>query len=172
MPLLPILLAASLAAVPELPPLETVPRVDLERYLGTWYEIGSIPQRFQKGCTAVTATYSLRPDGDIRVVNACRRDSLGGKPKSITGKAWVVDKETYAKLKVRFFWPFSGDYWIIELDSLNYQYAVVGHPNRQYLWILCRRPRMEEELYRDLLARISAHGYDISRIKLTPQPEQ
>ncbi len=171
MKLLPVILAASLAAAPKLPPLRTVPQVDLRRYLGTWYEIATIPQRFQKGCTAVTATYSLRPDGDIRVVNACRQGSLDGKPKSITGKAWVVDKNSNAKLKVRFFWPFSGDYWIIELDTLRYQYSVVGHPNRQYLWILCRQPRMEEGLYRDLLARIAAHGFDLSRIMLTPQPE-
>lgn len=169
---LSVMLAAALAASLEPPPLRTVPKVDLERYLGTWYEIATIPQRFQKGCTAVTATYSLRPDGDIRVVNACRKDSLEGKPKSITGKAWVVDKDTNAKLKVRFFWPFSGDYWIIDLDTLSYQYAVVGHPNRQYLWILCRQPRMDEELYQSLLARIADQGYDLSRIKLTPQPDR
>jgi apolipoprotein D and lipocalin family protein len=152
-------------------PLQVVPHVDLARYLGTWYEIATIPMRFQKGCTGVTATYSLRPDGDIRVLNECRKDSLGGKYKSITGKAWVADTATNAKLKVQFFWPFSGAYWIIELDSLNYQYAVVGHPNRKYLWILSRTPQMSEALYNDLLARIrSTHGYDLSGIKKTPQP--
>lgn len=169
--LFPVLLAAALAAEPHLPPLQTVPRVELERYLGTWYEIATIPQRFQKGCTGVTATYSLLPGGDIRVVNACRKDSLNGKSKSVTGKAWVTDKSTNAKLKVRFFWPFSGDYWIVELDSADYRYAVVGHPNRKYLWILCRRPQMEEPLYRDLLSRIAGHGYDLSLIRRTLQPE-
>jgi apolipoprotein D and lipocalin family protein len=152
-------------------PLQVVPHVDVTKYLGKWYEIATIPMRFQKGCTGVTATYTLRPDGDIKVLNECRKDSLNGKYKSITGKAWVVDATTNAKLKVRFFWPFSGAYWIIELDSLNYQYAVVGHPNRGYLWILSRTPQMPDSLYNDLLQRlVNVHGYDISKLKRTPQP--
>lgn len=154
----------------EMPPLQTVPQVDLNRYLGTWYEIATIPQRFQKGCTAVSATYTLRPDGKINVLNECRKDSLAGKYKAARGKAWVVDTLSNAKLKVQFFWPFSGDYWIIELDS-NYQYAVVGHPNRNYLWILSRSRKMEDLLYHDLIERIKSHRYDISLIVRTPQPE-
>ena len=164
-------LLAAMSSASQLPPLPVVPHVDLQRYLGTWYEIATIPQRFQKGCTGVTATYGMRPDGKIKVVNACRQDSLAGKPRSVTGKAWVVDKATNAKLKVQFFWPFSGDYWIVELDSAGYQYAVVGHPNRKYLWILCRTPRMDESLYQELIKRIAGHGYDLSRIVRTPQPE-
>jgi apolipoprotein D and lipocalin family protein len=153
-----------------LPSLEVVPWVDLDRYLGTWYEIATIPQRFQRGCVAVTARYSLRPDGDIEVVNSCRKDSLDGKERSVKGKVWVVDRTTNAKLKVRFFWPFSGDYWIIDLDE-NYQWAVVGHPNRNYLWILSRTPRMDPKLYEELLLRIRDKQYDISRIMKTLQPE-
>jgi len=154
----------------ELPPLQTVPKVDLTRYLGTWYEIATIPQRFQKGCTAVSATYTLRPDGKIKVLNECRKDSLNGKYKAAKGKAWVVDTVSNAKLKVQFFWPFSGAYWIIELDS-NYQYAVVGHPGRKYLWILSRSRKMDEPLYNDLMERIKKHGYELSGIVKTPQPE-
>jgi apolipoprotein D and lipocalin family protein len=150
-------------------PLEVVPYVDLDRYIGTWYEIATIPQRFQKDCVAVTATYTLRDDGTISVVNKCRKKTLDGKLKSVSGKAWIVDKKSNAKLKVRFFWPFKGDYWIIELDSA-YQFAVVGHPNRNYLWILSRLPQMDETLYQDLLQRIANKGYDISRIKRTLQP--
>ena len=157
-------------AMAQTKPLQTVPKVDLNRYLGTWYEIATIPQRFQKGCTGVTATYSLRPDGKIDVLNQCYKDSLNGKHKQVHGKAWVVDKETNAKLKVQFFWPFSGAYWVIELDSVGYQYAVVGHPNRNYLWILCRTPKMDEGLYGDLLRRLQeVHGYDLSNLKKTPQ---
>jgi len=153
-------------------PLKTVAKVDLNKYLGTWYEIATIPQRFQKGCTGVTATYSLRKDGKIDVVNQCYKDSLNGKHKQVHGKAWVTDIVSNAKLKVQFFWPFSGDYWIIELDS-NYQYAVVGHPNRNYLWILCRTPQMDQGLYNSLLNRISAvHGYDTGKIKKTLQPAE
>jgi apolipoprotein D and lipocalin family protein len=153
----------------QLNPLQTVPKVDLTRYLGVWYEIATIPQRFQKGCTGVTATYSLRPDGKIDVVNQCFKDSLNGKHKQVHGKAWVTDTVSNAKLKVQFFWPFSGAYWIIELDG-NYQYAVVGHPDRKYLWILCRTPKMDEILYNDLLKRLrEVHGYDLSGLKRTPQ---
>ncbi len=162
--------AAALAAA-EKKPLEVVPHVDLQRYLGTWYEIATIPQRFQKGCVAVTASYSRRPDGKIRVINSCRKETLDGKLRDVEGKAWVVDKATNAKLKVQFFWPFSGDYWIIELDA-DYQWAVVGHPNRSYLWILCRKPRMEQALYDDLIDRVGNKGYDISRIKPTLQPPE
>ena len=150
-------------------PLEAVPHVELDRYLGTWYEIATIPQRFQKGCVGVTAEYSLRPDGDVQVINTCREGTLDGNVKRVVGKAWVVDKKTGAKLKVRFFWPFSGDYWIIALDP-EYQYAVVGHPGRNYLWILCRRPQMDESLYTGLLEKITAQGYDASRIVKTLQP--
>jgi apolipoprotein D and lipocalin family protein len=152
-------------------PLEVVDHVDLERYLGTWYEIATIPKRFQKGCVGVTATYSLRPDGKIRVINRCRKETLDGKLRDIEGKAWVVDKTTNAKLKVQFFWPFSGDYWIIELDA-DYRWAVVGHPNRTYLWILSRTPHMAQALYDDLIDRIGNKGYDIARIKPTLQPAE
>ncbi len=151
-------------------PLETVSHVDLQRYLGTWYEIATIPARFQKGCVVVTATYTLRPDGQISVLNRCRKHTLDGPEKIARGKAWVVDKATNAKLRVQFFWPFSGAYWIIELDS-EYQYAVVGHPGRKYLWILARRPHIPQPLYQELLARIAAKGYDTSLITKTLQPE-
>ena len=150
-------------------PLEVVDHVDLERYLGTWYEIATIPQRFQKGCVGVTATYSLRPDGKIRVINRCRKETLDGQLRDIEGKAWVVDKKTNAKLKVQFFWPFSGAYWIIELDK-DYQWAVVGHPDRTYYWILSRTPQMDPALYDELLRRAAAKGYDTSKIKKTLQP--
>jgi apolipoprotein D and lipocalin family protein len=150
-------------------PLQVVPRVDLQRYLGTWYEIATIPQRFQKGCVGVTAHYSLRADGAIDVVNACRKNTLDGKESSIRGKAWIVDKTTNAKLKVRFFWPFAGAYWIIELDK-DYQWAVVGHPDRTYYWILSRTPQMDPAVYDELIRRAAAKGYDTSKIKRTLQP--
>jgi apolipoprotein D and lipocalin family protein len=150
-------------------PLEVVPSVDVRRYVGTWYEIATIPQRFQKGCVGVTAHYTLRADGTIDVVNVCRKGTLDGPERSVRGKAWVVDKATNAKLKVRFFWPFTGAYWIIELEK-DYQWAVVGHPNRTYLWILSRTPQMDAAVYEELLRKIAAKGYDLSRIKKTLQP--
>ena len=108
--------------------LKTVQYVDLERYLGKWYEIAKYPVVFEKNLVAVTATYSIRDDGKIKVTNAGRKKTLDGKEKIAVGKAWVIDKKTNAKLKVQFFWPFSGDYWIIELGK-DYEYAVVGSKN-------------------------------------------
>ena len=102
--------------------------VDLTRYLGTWYEIASFPQRFQRGCTATKATYSLRADGDIDVVNQCRKGSPTGKEDVAKGRARVVDRVSDAKLEVSFFRPFWGDYWVIDLAP-DYSYAVVGHPS-------------------------------------------
>ncbi|MBS1153440.1 MAG: Lipocalin family protein [Myxococcaceae bacterium] len=152
-----------------LPPLRTVERVDLKRYLGTWYEIASIPQRFQKGCTGTTATYSLRPDGQIDVLNKCRLDSLDGREKIAHGTARVVDVLSNARLEVSFFGPFWGDYWVIELDP-DYQYAVVGHPSRDYLWILSRTPQLDPAVYAEIRERLRAAGYDLSRVQPTLQP--
>lgn len=150
------------------PPLEIVRYVDLNRYTGTWYEIARFPHRFQEGCVATTATYTLRDDGKIDVLNQCREGSPGGKLKSAKGTAWVVDKKTNAKLKVSFFWPFSGHYWIIGLGE-HYEYAVVGHPDRTYLWILSRTPEMDEEVYSGILSRLAAQGYDTAKLIRTLQ---
>lgn len=160
---------SKLAAAKSLPPLQTVQLVELSRYMGTWYEIASFPQRFQKGCVASMATYSLRDDGKVSVLNQCRDETLEGKLRSAKGTAWVVDKRTNAKLKVRFFWPFSGDYWIIDLGP-NYEFAVVGHPSRTYLWILSRTPQMDSGVYEAILQRLKAQEYDISRLNKTLQP--
>lgn len=152
-----------------LPPLQTVPKVDLERYLGKWYEIASFPQSFQRGCVATTAEYRRRGDGAIGIINRCRIGSLDGPEKVARGRARVDDKATNAKLKVSFFGPFWGDYWVIELGT-GYEYAVVGHPSRDYLWILSRTPAIESDLYDDILARLMGHGYDVTRLRRTQQP--
>jgi apolipoprotein D and lipocalin family protein len=157
------------AAADKLPPLQTVDHVDLNRYLGKWYEIASIPHWFQKGCVASTATYTLRKNGDVDVLNQCRDKALDGKLREAKGKAWIEDRKSNAKLKVRFFWPFSGDYWIIDLDT-NYQYAVVGHPNRDYLWILSRSPQMDPEVYNGIIERLKNQHYDVNRLNKAPQP--
>jgi apolipoprotein D and lipocalin family protein len=152
-----------------LPPLETVPRVDLQRYLGTWYEIATIPQSFQRGCVGTTATYSLRDDGVINVVNRCRIGTLAGEEKVATGRARVVDKSSNSKLEVSFFGPFWGEYWIIELEP-DYRYAVVGHPSRDSLWILSRTPTMDEAQYDQIVSRLKGAGYAVERLVRTPQP--
>ncbi len=152
---------------PDLPLLEVVPRVDLARYMGTWHEIASFPTWFQKGCIASTATYALRDDGRVGVLNQCYKGSID-HPDSASGTAWVVDPATNAKLKVQFLWPFSGDYWIIDLGP-GYEYAVVGHPSREYLWILSRSPQMDDARFERILDRLKQQHYATSRLARTRQ---
>lgn len=171
---LPLIIVSLICICPlmmatDIPPLQTVPSVDLNRYMGEWHEIASFPQRFQKGCVASKATYILRKDGDLNILNQCRDKTLEGKVRTAKGKAWVVDSKSQAKLRVRFFWPFSGAYWIIDLGA-NYEYAVVGHPDRNYLWILSRTPQMDPAVYEGILDRLKKQHYDISQLKKTLQP--
>ena len=140
--------------------LEVVPHVDLKKYLGKWYDIAHLPARFQEDCTDTTATYTLSKDGSISILNECRKR---GKVKKAKGKAKVVDKISGAKLKVTFFWPFYGDYWIINLGK-NYDYAVVGTPNRKSLWILSRTPQMDDALFSQLLESVKLKGFDVSNL--------
>lgn len=146
-------------------PLQTVQQVEVKRYMGKWYEIASFPQRFQKGCSCTVAEYTLNENGTVKVDNNCT--AYGEKKRSI-GKAKVVDKETNAKLKVTFFWPFWGKYWIIDLAD-DYSYAVVGHPNREYLWILSRKPQMDKEVYNGIVERAKAKGFDVNKLNVTSQ---
>jgi len=148
--------------------LKVVQSVDLTRYVGRWYEISRLPNTIQKKCSdMVTATYTIRADGKIEVVNRCRKAS--GEYATAKGKAKIVDKKTNAKLKVSFFWPFYGDYWILDLGP-NYEYAVVGEPGRKYLWILSRSPRMDEALYQQLLEKMAAQGFNTEIMIRTSQP--
>ena len=148
-------------------PLQTVDHVDLQRYLGNWYEIARYPNRFERDCDSdTTAQYSFRKDGRIEVVNTCRKPS--GKPKSVHGVARIADPNTNAKLKVTFFWPFAGDYWVLALGP-DYQYAVVGEPRRKYLWVLSRTPQLAPETYRTILSSIEQLGYIPSKLSVTKQ---
>lgn len=148
-------------------PLRTVPSVDLQRYAGRWFEIARLPNRFQRNCDRDTsATYALRPDGKITVVNQCRQ--ADGRMKSVKGTARTTDGGNNARLKVTFFWPFSGDYWVIGLDP-EYRWALVGEPGRKYLWLLSREPRMEEAEVRSILETAAAQGYDLKPLIRTRQ---
>ena len=163
--------ACALSAADKVEPLRVVRTVDLKRYAGTWYEIARYPNRFQRSCSGeVTANYTLRPDGKITVLNQCRTDK--GAMKSAKGTARLAsEKGPNTKLKVSFFWPFYGNYWIIELDE-NYEWAVIGEPGRDYLWILSRKPRMDEVLYNSLLEKIRGQKYDTDRLVRTKQTER
>ena len=155
-------------------PLEVVPEVDLNRYAGRWFEVARLPNRFEEDCAGdVTATYTLRGDGEIDVLNRCREKD--GQFKEAEGRARRASKDgPNTKLKVRFapaflkFLPFVwGDYWIIDLAP-DYSHAVVGDPGRDYLWVLARTPQMSEEAYRSAVARAESQGFDVGRLIKTP----
>jgi len=148
--------------------LQTVPAVDLKRYSGKWYEIASYPQWFQKGCHCTTAEYTLSEKGYVIVENRCNRDSVNGKQSYIKGKAFVEKNSGNAKLKVQFFWPFRGKYWIIDLSD-DYSYAVVSHPNKKYLWILSRTPKMSDAIYLQIISRLKEKGFDLTKLQITQQ---
>jgi apolipoprotein D and lipocalin family protein len=138
-------------------PLKTVPEVNLEKYAGKWYEIARLPNRFEKDCECVTATYGLTDKKYITVKNQCRQKEKG-EWKSIRGKAFVVSGTGNARLKVMFFWPFKGDYRIIALDD-DYQYAMVGSRNRKYLWILSGSADLGDRIYESLRNGVQSQRY-------------
>jgi len=162
------LLAMTMAQAPAT--VRTVPAVDLERYAGDWFEIARYPNWFQRKCAGdVRASYARRADGQIDVVNRCGR--ADGSVIEARGVARVADAQTRSKLKVRFapavlsFLPFVwGDYWIIGLAD-DYAWAVVGSPDRKYLWILARTPRLDAPAFERALATARANGFDTSRLQ-------
>lgn len=148
--------------------IETVKQVDLTKYAGKWYEIALYPNKFEKGCYCTTAEYELTNKNYVKVTNTCKKDSVNGKIKSITGKAFIVKGSNNAKLKVQFFFPFKGDYWIIDLAD-DYSYAVISEPKMKYLWILSRTPKMNEEIYESILKKLELKGFDLHHLIKTIQ---
>ncbi|PIB90307.1 lipocalin family protein [Caulobacter sp. FWC2] len=149
------------------PPQPAKPVV-LDRYLGKWYEVARYDMRFEKGCEGVTAEYSKRPDGLIRVLNTCRQGAVDGPLKTSEGKAKVVDTATNAKLKVSFFGPFFGDYWVMD-HADDYSWSIVGEGSGKYLWLLSRKLPTDADRAA-LTARAKALGYDTNMLRPTKQP--
>jgi len=152
-------LGALLGYATELP---TVSSVDLERYLGRWYEIARFDHRFERGCSAVEAFYMLRDDGMIGVKNSCFLADEN-RTKEAHGRAYIVDETSNAKLKVTFFWPFYGNYWIIDLAE-DYRYAVVSEPSQEYFWILSRTPEMRQDDVEHILSYANKLGFDATKL--------
>lgn len=152
----------------------TVSNVDLNKYAGKWFEVARFPNRFQKKCVGnVTAEYKLQNNNRIQVVNRCELNN--GKFDEAIGEAKIVDTQSNAKLKVRFapkfisFLPFVwGDYWILDLGK-NYEYALVGSPDRNYLWILSRTPNLSEKTFEQLKQTAQKQGFDASKLVKTVQ---
>lgn len=154
-------LIAGCAGIPK--GVEPVGGFELERYLGRWYEIARLDHSFERGLTDVTAEYSLREDGGVRVVNRGyhpRKDVW----KEVEGRAYFVQGPDVGRLKVSFFGPFYGGYNILELDRKEYGYALVAGPTRSYLWILAREPRLDEALIRRLTDRAAQLGFPVDEL--------
>lgn len=163
--LIALALSASIAGAAP-PPLPTVAVVDLTRYAGAWYEIALLPNRFQRQCVADTqARYVL--DGErVQVINRCRQ--ADGEIDTAKGRAKTVEGSGNAKLLVSFFWPFYGDYWVLDLDE-DYQRVLIGTPSREYAWVLSRTPQMDEAQLQRLLDKAAVLGFDKAAFKRTPQ---
>lgn len=144
-------------------PMQTVPKVEVARYMGRWYEIARIDM-FAQGpdCFNVTADYTLKPGGAVQVINTCR-NTEGAITEQVEGSARIVDAVTNAKLKVSFFWPFEGDYWVIALDP-DYRWAIVSEPRGRFLWILSRERMPDDARKQEWLALLTAQGFDVSKL--------
>lgn len=141
-------------------------KVDLNRYLGLWYEIYRLPDGFEeKNCKNVTAIYSLDHEGTIKVLNSCILSN--GKINIAEGVAKIEDKQTNSKLKVSFFKPFYGDYWILDLAD-DYSWSIVGEPSGKYLWVLSRIPVMNAKLEEEILSKVEKLGYNKKDLIKTP----
>jgi lipocalin len=147
----------------------TVKELDLNRYLGKWYEIARFPHSFEKNLVGVTATYRLKDDGNIEVLNEGFKGNLNGPLSRAVGKAKIPNKLDPGKLKVSFFWIFYADYFVLELDRVNYQYAMIGSSSDKYFWILSRTPEMDPAVYNTLLYNARKRGYDLGKLLLVPQ---
>lgn len=159
-----VLLILSTSCTSQMQPLNTVPGVDLEKYAGKWYEIARLPNSFEKGLDCVTAEYTLRDDGKVTVLNSGRKEKDPEKRNSAKGKAWVPDPNEPGRLKVSFFWPFAGNYYIFHLDKENYRYSLVGDPSRKYFWILARNPQMEQAQYDSLMEIARQNGFPVEQV--------
>ncbi|CAM8983964.1 unnamed protein product [Rhodiola kirilowii] len=153
-------------------PMKPVTHLDIDRYMGRWYEIAKYPPRFQpKDGVNTRANYALNEDGTVKIVNETWVD---GKRRFIEGNAYKVDSESEeVKLKVKFYVPpflpvipVVGDYWVLYIDE-EYRYALVGQPSRKYLWILCRENNMDDEIYNKMLEKATEEGYDVSKLEKT-----
>ena len=150
-------------------PLKVVDSVDVQKYLGRWYEIARFQHGFEKSIVGATAEYSLRPDGRIQVVNSGFKKDLDGRTTEVKAVAWVPDSSRPGALKVKFFNLFTSDYLIFGLDQDKYSWALVGDDSRDFLWFLSRTPTVSNELLAKMKAIAVSQGYDLSGLYLVPQ---
>jgi len=149
-------------------PLQTVPHVDLDRFMGDWYVIAIIPWFFERNNVGTKDIYEARPDGKIDIRYVYHKKSLDAPRKELKAVARVFNRETNAEWRVQFLWPFEAPFLIIDLAQ-DYRYTVIGHPSRDLLWVMARKPVMDEKDYEKVLQGLAEQGYDTSRIAKVPQ---
>jgi len=150
------------------PPLRTVSHVDLQRYMGDWYVFANIPYSLEKDKVGTLDRYALRPDGKLDNIFLFRRKTLDAPLEQWKGTAWIHNTETNAEWRVQFIWPFRVPYLIIDLDK-DYQWSVVGYPNRKLAWVLSRKPALDDATYQEILQRLKEQGYDPAKLQKVPQ---
>lgn len=155
------LLLSSCTGMPD--NIKPVQPFELQRYLGTWYEIARLDHSFERGLSHITANYSLRDDGGVKVLNRGYSEE-NKKWESAEGKAYFVDKTDTAYLKVSFFGPFYGSYVVFELEKENYDYALISGPDKEYFWILARQPQLDPALLQTLIAKAKSLGFDTDKL--------
>ena len=156
-----VLLATGCVSIPD--NITPVTSFQIERYLGKWYEIARLDHRFERGLTQISAEYSMRPDGGLKVLN--RGYSKEKQEWSeAEGRGYFVQSPNEAYLKVSFFGPFFGSYIVFELDTLNYQYALISGPDKSYFWLLARTPTIDDNLKKKLIAKAAALGFDTTKL--------
>lgn len=164
-----VTLAGCATTVPEAEKLKTVDSLDLNRYLGSWYEVGRYQHSFEKNMVGAKAEYTLRDDGRIQVVNSGLKKNLDGKLTSVKAVAWRPDESAQGRLKVKFFGLFTSDYLVFGLDQETYQWAVVGNDSREFLWFLSRTPTISDELLQTMKGIAIEQGYAMEKLFLVPQ---
>ncbi|MBV5300249.1 MAG: lipocalin family protein [Methylococcales bacterium] len=156
-----VLLSSGCVSIPD--NITPVTSFQIERYLGKWYEIARLDHRFERGLTQISAEYSMRPDGGLKVLN--RGYSKEKQEWSeAEGRGYFVQSPNEAYLKVSFFGPFFGSYIVFELDTVNYQYALISGPDKSYFWLLARTPTIDDNLKKKLIAKAAALGFDTKKL--------
>jgi apolipoprotein D and lipocalin family protein len=167
MTVLPLIVALTACASSQ-PTLETVERVELERFMGDWYVIANIPTRLERGAHNAVESYRLEPDGSVQTTFSFRKGSFDGKLKTMTPRGFIRDPESNAVWGMQFVWPFKAEYLIIYLDE-EYATTMIGRSKRDYLWIMARTPEISDESLQRLVDFAAERGYDAARIERVPQ---
>ena len=149
-------------------PLQTVPYVDINRFMGDWYVIANIPTFIEKRATNAIESYKLNNQGEIETTFSFFQDSPSGKKKVYRPKGFIHNSQTNAEWRMQFVWPFKMPFLIIDLDP-DYSYTVIGYPSRDFVWIMAREPQIPKETYKVIIQKLENVGYDLSKIKMVPQ---